>query len=518
MQCIVKLAAVRKLQIIMITHKATTVRYVPFDECLFIMNRDTQTNCVKIDRAVNKNQAVQLLTSNVVQINENFRLIFVEAFDDKRFYTIVLYHLNNNKCLRSMQPLLFECYGNLVEPKYDNRHSNAIPKPRFVDSSDRKHVLDLVEKLVISDGDNDFSLQNFIYGIVDGDNLVRNELLEKCNILTLDRYSIENYIFDPIHVFFYLVNELNKFKGHKLHETLKTIQDVTTQLNIVYSDAVISDTLKQKDALSILQTIIDCISKLFTNALNCILKKSKEGACNNQNTSKKSKTGDDKEYFKTVVDSLKATRNDTNNKDHERKDVALVDKNDNLINNGTSNVIIVNNIDSPIILPYPVLLLKIQGHSAEAVYSKVHFSLKMSNMLTFIDKQMIIPKDLLEGFKKLSNAELTESIAIPTNTLQAATTAATTTIATSAATTTTTTATSAATTTTATSAATTATSAAAAATTAASAATTATTTTANISFSQAVGYHATATSTTTLSSNASSASGKISTQVKSSGT
>jgi energy-coupling factor transporter ATP-binding protein EcfA2 len=448
MQCIVKLVAVRKLQIIMITHKATTVRYVPFDECLFIMNRDAQTDCVNISRAMNKNQAVQLLTSNVVQINENFRLIFVEAFGDKGFYTTVLNHLNKNKCLRGIHPLLFECYGNLVKPNDNNQQSNKISNLPVVDTADRKHVIDLVKELVNSDSDDDLSLQNFIYGLVDGDNLEGNEHLEKYNIITLDRYSIENYIFDPIHVFFYLVNELKKSKDHKSNKTLKTIQDVKSQLNIVYSDTVISDTLKQTNALSTLQKITDCISNLFTNALHDILENSKTGE------------------YKSVIESLRATRNDTNsnlttnNTHQERKDVTLVDEHDKLINNGTSNVTIVNNIDLPIILQYPKLLLKMQGHSTEKVYGKVYSSLRMGNMLKFIEKQMIIPGDLLKAFKKLSNAELTESVTVSTNTLQT------------------------------------------------------TTTTANISLNYAVGYQVTATSTTTLSPYTSSALGKTGTQTK----
>lgn len=72
------------IQVIMCTHRPTTVSMIPKD-FLFTMISDP-TYGARIRPAKSKREIFKLLTSDVIALNEPFRLIFCEAPNDKKVY------------------------------------------------------------------------------------------------------------------------------------------------------------------------------------------------------------------------------------------------------------------------------------------------------------------------------------------------------------------------------------------------------------------------------------------------
>jgi hypothetical protein len=78
------------MQLIMTTHNPLTLSFVPIENVFIVSNES-------VLRAQTKGyaQTIQLLTQNLICLNEPFRLVFVEANDDKKFYEMILMFLRN---------------------------------------------------------------------------------------------------------------------------------------------------------------------------------------------------------------------------------------------------------------------------------------------------------------------------------------------------------------------------------------------------------------------------------------
>lgn len=94
LESIFKLIRDHHVQVIMTTHSPTTVSLVP-SECIYVMSGDKASKNIEIQQAKNKKQAIQLLTSDFVYVNEPFRMVFVEAHGDVLFYNHVKKNLVN---------------------------------------------------------------------------------------------------------------------------------------------------------------------------------------------------------------------------------------------------------------------------------------------------------------------------------------------------------------------------------------------------------------------------------------
>jgi len=234
------------LQVIMTTHNATTVSLVP-DRCLYVMTEDAMTKHVTIAPASTKKQAIQLLTSKFVYVNQPFRLVFVEASNDVIFYNIVKAQLTSRlKKFATKPQILFISHGQ----------KNIAKDAKETEDSSCERVVRFVEKLC---GDNeDTSLKEYIFGLLDQDD---GKPPAHPNLRTLGRYSIENYIFDPLHVFFALLDPRSKnpefaavlesvlknFKEHGIEDAPSSLQHIMGMKDIA----------KRNKAL---QIIIDCMS------------------------------------------------------------------------------------------------------------------------------------------------------------------------------------------------------------------------------------------------------------------
>jgi len=207
------------VQIFFTTHNPTTVSFIE-KENLFLMER--QRNQLSI-RKGNKTEIFHKLTSRLVNIEAPSRKIFVEG-KDSPFYELI------NKFLKSL---------NLV-----NYHFNLdiMPLPGGGDAGLRNK--DTIIKYVKSSEPYDVSEYDTIhsyYDIIDDDNdrldinpKEREKYAGIKNLLVLKRHSHENYILDPVNIYFYFRSlrddsgndEINENAQNLLTEIGNQVKDI----------------------------------------------------------------------------------------------------------------------------------------------------------------------------------------------------------------------------------------------------------------------------------------------------
>ncbi|WP_288789086.1 AAA family ATPase [uncultured Elizabethkingia sp.] len=218
------------INIIMSTHSPSTVAFSP-ENSLFIMRKDEEPRLIK----VNKDNALKELTLGVPSFSinyENRRQIFVESKYDVEYY---------------------ESIYNIFKDKLDNDISL-----NFIASGDvRKDAhgqpissCDIVKKVTetLRGAGN-----NSIFGIVDWDlssELPKNNFIK---VLGFDaRYSIENFILDPLLVGILLMREkINKYKpeyfGLEKSLTLNELLNLDTKQCQIIIDKITSDFISKKE-------------------------------------------------------------------------------------------------------------------------------------------------------------------------------------------------------------------------------------------------------------------------------
>lgn len=335
------------VQVIMTTHNPTTVSLVSKDS-LYIMSNDNSGEKVEIKKATSRKQAIQLLTSDFVCVNQPFRLVFVEAENDKKFYQFVREKLISLSIIKPNEQLLFMNHSK-------NRKDSSCDLVRSI-------VMNCVE----STQDDDKSLREHIFGIVDGDN---KERPPSSNILAVRRYSIESYIYDPIHIYFSV-----KQKNPTLASFIQVdnrIKDLlkSKNLNIPESfDAIFTYEIDVK--CKILQVITDCI------------------------------TGKLMEFFQKKIDDNDPDFEDAINSLNGERFKHLVNNNKKIISNNEEI-----SFAGDIKLIYPQFILEMQGHRLEFIYSRIFTnSIDKNHILSVVCKNnMLISLDLVDIFKKLQN-------------------------------------------------------------------------------------------------------------------
>lgn len=173
------------IQVILTTHNPSTVALSP-EAGIFVMNKDSNQRIIKATKA----EALEKLTENLLLVTTSFRVVLVEDKNDCKFYETIYAELVALEFIEANPPLAFK-------PASTNSSSGG-----------RTVVQGWVNKLNKADS-QDNSLEGFIHGIIDRD---ENNTLQK-NLHVLKRYSIENYLVDPILVFVtLLLNDHNKAK------------------------------------------------------------------------------------------------------------------------------------------------------------------------------------------------------------------------------------------------------------------------------------------------------------------
>lgn len=160
--------------VIMTTHSPSTVMFAPTDS-IYEMSIDEP----RIKKSPSKNHSVSLLTSGLVYVGEGTRFFLVEDKDDVAFYSYIYNQLTTDNLIDANIPLVF------------------IPASTKDKSGGKDVVQNWVNKL------QDSGLVNIIQGLIDADS--GNPI--NCGVYKIDRYSIENYLIDPILVYAVLIDK-----------------------------------------------------------------------------------------------------------------------------------------------------------------------------------------------------------------------------------------------------------------------------------------------------------------------
>lgn len=162
------------VQIIMTTHSPSTVILAPNDS-IYEMSRVEP----RIRKSVSKNHAVSLLTAGLVYVGEGTKYFLVEDNDDVSFYSFAYNQLTTDNQIDANIPLVF------------------IPASTKDKSGGKDVVQNWVNKLQES------GLVGIVQGLIDADsgNIVSD------GVYKIDRYSIENYLTDPILVYAALIDK-----------------------------------------------------------------------------------------------------------------------------------------------------------------------------------------------------------------------------------------------------------------------------------------------------------------------
>jgi hypothetical protein len=162
-----------RIRVIMSTHSPSTVALAP-EGSVFEMSRDAP----RVRRSESREKTVALLTAGLVTVTESTRYVFVEDADDARFYGVI-------------RDLLTD-YG----PAKDPYCLAPVPSIVFLSVSagaggGKMQVAKWVEKF-----DNS-PLESSFLGLIDLDtgNAARSRMS------VIGRYSIENYMLDPLTVY-----------------------------------------------------------------------------------------------------------------------------------------------------------------------------------------------------------------------------------------------------------------------------------------------------------------------------
>jgi ABC-type branched-subunit amino acid transport system ATPase component len=162
------------IRIIMTTHSPNTIA-LSTESSLFELKR--LGNNHRIDR-ISKHDALNIFSEGLVFVQEQTRLIFIEGQDDTGFYTsqyemaVARFNLPNRPSMKFIPVSI-----------------------RNPDAGGCQQVIDTVERFA------DTSIRQLVHGLIDRD--VSNA--PTGNIQTLNRYAIENYIYDPLVVLITLV-------------------------------------------------------------------------------------------------------------------------------------------------------------------------------------------------------------------------------------------------------------------------------------------------------------------------
>ncbi len=371
-----KLVEEMQVQIIMTTHSPTTVSLVPA-ESLYIMSEDSTNKKAIIQKASSKRQAIKLLAADFVCINQPIRLIFVEADSDKQFYEIIYNHLTHRGVLAHEYQLLFKSHGKVRKSEVDEKIGTV------TEDSSRKQVENLVEKCVVND-DEDKTLSDFMFGLVDGDNRGRSK---QKNIQALQRYSLENYLYDPIHIFI-LLNNIKAEKDGRLKENncIDEFKHILTSLNQLVKQKISSDEPESllpemidlqllNSSQLILQAIIDAVFEDIAEFINQLITKF---------DTDKSKI---KRSERQIIYRLKANKKIYDGKlSLEKEDVQL---------------------HNEVVLEYPKLFLYMRGHDLAEIYTAKYVAMSVDDLMRLCKKDMLICQELVDIFRTFQSPDQT---------------------------------------------------------------------------------------------------------------
>lgn len=223
-----------KVRVILTTHSPSTVALAP-EESIFVMSRDAP----RIRRPKSKDEAVGLLTSGLVFVSPATRYIIVEDNADVEFYSAIRDILSDygpSKDASALKPSL----SLVFMPA-------SWGEGRQKTSGGASIVKQWIEKF------NSAPFHQLFRGVIDLDD--GNTPTDRIEVVS--RYSIENYLLDPIVVFGVLIEEgampsradikVSQGDEHRLREMSE--QDLQQILVIIqiYVDPLVSSNLSSEE-------------------------------------------------------------------------------------------------------------------------------------------------------------------------------------------------------------------------------------------------------------------------------
>lgn len=169
-----------KGQVILVTHSPSVVELC-HDEMTTIALMRRINGIVSLE-TVNKVTACMDISTRCLFISLSVRNVFCEAPDDVTFFRLLYSQISALPDFKLARQLYFLSIGSNREGDYTNSSRGMV----------KKIVASIMEGI-----SKDSDLHNTIGGLIDNDNQPETPR----NIFQLERYSIENYVLDPINMF-----------------------------------------------------------------------------------------------------------------------------------------------------------------------------------------------------------------------------------------------------------------------------------------------------------------------------
>ena len=238
----------KRIQIIMITHNSTTVglvakkmKSVNNKNTIILVKEEENGKIIAKQQNDNFTEVFTELNSDLICVDLPYKIVFVEG-SDSRVYNLYYKHTRISKNVQ----LIFRPSGQ----KGDSNRDKVI-------ETVRRTTIQPSNQLLTQD---ETKLSNLIFGIIDKDYHTEDEntKLKKelgKNLFILERYCKENYIFDPIHIYF---SFLDSYKDKKLDEKKVKLNQFLKLSDdpLMKNVKKIDDILKLEDSEIIFQKII----------------------------------------------------------------------------------------------------------------------------------------------------------------------------------------------------------------------------------------------------------------------
>lgn len=202
------------VRVILTTHSPTTVSFSP-EYSLFEMSNETQ----QIKPLESKEHGINLLTEGLLVVKANNKYVLVEDTDDANFYNTIFLILKNKEQINTDIGVIF-----IPSSNKDTKTSGGCSVVRsWVDKFVSEGIFDVFQ------------------GLLDSDNGAQSPTK---NVHIINRYSLENYILDPILVYSSLLHENLTYSipGIELgHKDEHKILDLSPEKLQVIADYIFSE-------------------------------------------------------------------------------------------------------------------------------------------------------------------------------------------------------------------------------------------------------------------------------------
>jgi len=243
------------VQIFLTTHNPTTVSFIE-KENLFLLEK--QGDKLSVRKGLSATEIFHKLTSRLVNIEAPSRKIFVEG-NDSAFYEVIHKFLIDS---------------SLVESHFQ---LNFMPLPGGGDNfrRNRSTIIGFMQNIEPDNKNPVYDSIHSFYGIIDDDNdrlrvNTQQKYLDIMNLFVLKRYAKENYVLDPINIYFYLTSLTDEDGGQNknIKILLKKIY-IQKGLKLFSLKEIYQELQKPmkseetaKAMTTFLQTIVDTVGKI----------------------------------------------------------------------------------------------------------------------------------------------------------------------------------------------------------------------------------------------------------------